>query len=483
MSFRRNTITTRSVSAGRHRQPRFHPNNSHTDLPPRKDSLPNVLPELTKIVRKLLPQEIPLNMHVRNVEYIENGCERLNGTLYMTVFRLVFAPDNEIATNNNILSENKYIGEYDIPLTSIYKVDAALTKSNSINNRPEVSTSKMETYIDALKVHCRFQNKQQLYPYLAMQETSVNNLSPKFQYDHQIPSIVVSSSGRSMNDDTADFCISNDERIKGYMIYRDWYDELKDANETRWIVDSTKFDEECIVKKYDIEKFLFAHLLSFLNTREGPFVRFSNVNENDDCKDFIWHWTHTSQVEIDHLHQHNREPTQYMLVTVPDIGDVISVADPDEFPKSLPKVSSSSRFLNLSKRFPKNLRSNPNDGSPMQSTNELKTPTSRLMVASSKSPNFGLRRNATDSNLMYSAHHAYEQSFQRYNLAKFPCNLKRLQASYEKLIEICIITCEDDDDKWLSKLDACKWFKYISKALHGAASLAKLLNYTNIALS
>ncbi|CAF4554956.1 unnamed protein product, partial [Rotaria sp. Silwood2] len=94
-----------------------------------------------------------------------------------------------------------------------------------------------------------------------------------------------------------------------------------------------------------------------------------------------------------------------------------------------------------------------------------------------------LRRNATDSNLMYSAHHAYEQSFQRYNLAKFPCNLKRLQASYEKLIEICIITCEDDDDKWLSKLDACKWFKYISKALHGAASLAKLLNYTNIALS
>ncbi|CAF3649019.1 unnamed protein product, partial [Rotaria sp. Silwood2] len=54
---------------------------------------------------------------------------------------------------------------------------------------------------------------------------------------------------------------------------------------------------------------------------------------------------------------------------------------------------------------------------------------------------FSLRRNATDSNLMYSAHHAYEQSFQRYNLAKFPCNLKRLQASYEKLIEICIITC------------------------------------------
>lgn len=39
-------------------------------------------------------------MHVRNVEYLENGCERLNGTLYMTIFRLVFAPDNEIENQN-----------------------------------------------------------------------------------------------------------------------------------------------------------------------------------------------------------------------------------------------------------------------------------------------------------------------------------------------------------------------------------------------
>lgn len=44
--------------------------------------------------------ELLLNVHVRNVEYIEYGCERLSGTLYMTIFRLVFAPDNEIENNN-----------------------------------------------------------------------------------------------------------------------------------------------------------------------------------------------------------------------------------------------------------------------------------------------------------------------------------------------------------------------------------------------
>ncbi|CAF3506342.1 unnamed protein product [Rotaria sp. Silwood1] len=503
MSFRRN-IRTRSVSAGRQQQSRFYSNESNTDLSSGKDSLPNVLPEVTKIVRKLLPQEIPLNTHVRNVEYIENSCERLNGTLYMTVFRLVFAPDNEITTNNRIFSENKYIGEYDIPLTSIYKIDVApvnsrsglksflsenkiqsetraftittrvykilffllnFAKSNSTNNKPEVSVSKMETYIDALKVHCRFQNKEQLYPYLAMQQTSINNRSPRYQHGHQVPSIIISSSGRSMDDDTGDFCISNDARIRSYLTYQDWCGELKNANETQWMVDSTKFDEEYVVNK------------------EGPYVCLANVNENDDCKDFIWHWTHTSEVEIDHRHQQNRGPTQYMLVTKPGMGDITAAADSVEVPKSLQKISSSSRFLNLSKRLPKNLRSNPNDSLPMQCiTNELKTSTNSLIGIPPKSPNFGLRRNATDSNLMYSSDHAYEQSFQRYDVAKFPCNLKRLQASYERLIEICAITSDDDDDKWLSKLCGCKWLQYVSKALHGAASLAKLLNYTNIAL-
>ncbi len=42
---------------------------------------------------------------------------------------------------------------------------------------------------------------------------------------------------------------------------------------------------------------------------------------------------------------------------------------------------------------------------------------------------------------------------------------------------------EDDDDKWFTKLQTCKWLRYVSKALHGAASLAKLLNYKNIQLA
>lgn len=43
--------------------------------------------------------EYLLNTHVRNVQYDEYGCPRLSGTLYITIFRLVFAPDNEIETN------------------------------------------------------------------------------------------------------------------------------------------------------------------------------------------------------------------------------------------------------------------------------------------------------------------------------------------------------------------------------------------------
>ena len=47
--------------------------------------------------------ELSFNMHVRDVDYVENGCERLTGTLYMTTFRLVFAPDNEIE-NRSVVS-------------------------------------------------------------------------------------------------------------------------------------------------------------------------------------------------------------------------------------------------------------------------------------------------------------------------------------------------------------------------------------------
>lgn len=42
---------------------------------------------------------------------------------------------------------------------------------------------------------------------------------------------------------------------------------------------------------------------------------------------------------------------------------------------------------------------------------------------------------------------------------------------------------DDDDEKWWSKLNGCKWLKNVSKTLHGAASLAKLLNFKNIELA
>jgi hypothetical protein len=42
---------------------------------------------------------------------------------------------------------------------------------------------------------------------------------------------------------------------------------------------------------------------------------------------------------------------------------------------------------------------------------------------------------------------------------------------------------DDDDEKWWSRLNTCKWLKYVSKTLHGAASLAKLLNFKNIELA
>ena len=76
----------------------------------------------------------------------------------------------------------------------------------------------------------------------------------------------------------------------------------------------------------------------------------------------------------------------------------------------------------------------------------------------------------------------HDQSFQRYDLSKFPCSLKNLDTSYEKLVEICV-GMEEDDEEWSTKLDACQWLHYVSKALHGAASLAKLLSYKNIQLT
>lgn len=46
-----------------------------------------------------------------------------------------------------------------------------------------------------------------------------------------------------------------------------------------------------------------------------------------------------------------------------------------------------------------------------------------------------------------------------------------------------IFHIDQDDDKWWTKLGACKWLKCVSRTLHGAASLAKLLNFKNIELA
>ena len=48
-------------------------------------------------------------MHVRQVEYMENGSENLIGTLYMTTFRVIFAPEREPNENdlvNSIIETN-----------------------------------------------------------------------------------------------------------------------------------------------------------------------------------------------------------------------------------------------------------------------------------------------------------------------------------------------------------------------------------------
>lgn len=40
-----------------------------------------------------------------------------------------------------------------------------------------------------------------------------------------------------------------------------------------------------------------------------------------------------------------------------------------------------------------------------------------------------------------------EQTYRRFNLSKFPCSLKRIQASYEKLIELCAIAPGNEENR------------------------------------
>jgi hypothetical protein len=42
--------------------------------------------------------------------------------------------------------------------------------------------------------------------------------------------------------------MSNDERIKSYMIYNDWRDELYEADEQQWTVNRDKFDRDDVVR-------------------------------------------------------------------------------------------------------------------------------------------------------------------------------------------------------------------------------------------
>jgi hypothetical protein len=42
----------------------------------------------------------------------------------------------------------------------------------------------------------------------------------------------------------------------------------------------------------------------------------------------IWHWTHTSEVEIDRRHKQNKKHMQYMLITAPGIGEITVAGDP-----------------------------------------------------------------------------------------------------------------------------------------------------------
>ncbi|CAF1128245.1 unnamed protein product [Rotaria sp. Silwood1] len=503
MSFRRNSLGSLTSSVNRQQNPRMFANDPNIDLVTKNDALQSILPEFIKIVRKLLPQELPFNMYVHNVEYTEGGCNRLVGTLYMTNFRIVFAPDDETDENTLISSGNKYIGDYDIPLTSIYKINVApvnaragfksflndnqiqsetrtftiitrdfrnitftkcsVTKSNTTDTKQQqLSITKMEKYIDALKFHCRFQHKEQLYLYIALQQNSKKQLSPRNNHSYTLSTMASIS---LQDHDLSDYNWNNDEYIKSYMTFDDWRDELYEANEQQWIVDKKRFDQESIIKS------------------EGPYVRSVYSKDNDGHEDLVWHWTHTSQVENNVFTRRQMQAQKYRLITVPGIGEITSSVEPGSSMSLPPTVTSSPfRFFNIKKIFWKSSRRNTIDNPKMVCTNEYLTTTSDLSGLSQMPPDDGLRRVTTDTNLVSSPDYIYEQSFQRYNLSKFPCNLKRLQTSYEKLIEICAIAPDDDDEKWLTKLNTCKWLKFVSKTLRGAASLAKLLNFTNIEL-
>ncbi|CAF3404707.1 unnamed protein product [Rotaria socialis] len=509
MSFRRKTFGSLSESFQQQQQSQMYTPDLNNDLVTQNDALQSILPKFMEVVRKLLPQELPFDMYVPNVKYLEGGCKSLIGNLYLSNFRLVFVPDNSTDDNLLICSGNRYIGEYDIPLASIYKINVApvnartgfksflnenqiqsetrtftiitrdfrsitftkcsVTKAYTIDSKnQQVSLTKMEKYIEALKAYSRAQQREQLYLYAAIEQYPAKQFVSKDNRSYT--SSKLANRNFSQNE-ISDLYLGKDEHIRSYMTYDDWRDELYEANEQQWIVDRNKFDKQATIQA------------------EGPYVRLIYSNNYDSSGNLIWHWTHTSQVGSNGYYKRQMPAQKYMFITAPGIGEVTSSVEPNStislpatVSSSSSSLSSSFRFNKIKKNLLKPLRRNTPDTPKLISTNESKTTLSDLTDMSQMPPDSGLRRVTTDTNLIGSSDIICDQPFQRYNLSKFPCNLKRLQSSYEKLIEICITTSEDDDDKWLAKLHTCKWLKYVSKALHGAATLAKLLDFKNIKL-
>ena len=54
-----------------------------------------------------------------------------------------------------------------------------------------------------------------------------------------------------------DFSLSNDERIKSYLTYYDWRDELYEADEHDWIVDQKKFNKNYVVQEQEMINGIF----------------------------------------------------------------------------------------------------------------------------------------------------------------------------------------------------------------------------------
>ncbi|CAF3758454.1 unnamed protein product [Rotaria magnacalcarata] len=452
MSFRRKTFGSFSESVQQQQQSQMYTHDLNNDLVTQNDALQSILPKFMEVVRKLLPQELPFDMYVPNVNYLEGGCKNLIGNLYLSNFRLVFVPDN--STDDNLLD-----------FRNITFTKCSVTKAYTIDSKnQQVSLTKMEKYIEALKAYSRIQQREQLYLYAAIQQYPAKKFMSKDNRSYTSSKL---ANRNFSENEISDLYLGKDEHIRSYMTYDDWRDELYEANEQKWIVDRRKFDEQATIQA------------------EGPYVRFIYSNNYDSSGNLIWHWTHTSQVGNNGYYKRQMPAQKYMLITLPGVGEVTSSVEPNST-ISLPatvSLSSPSRFNKIKKNLLKPLRRNSIGTAKLISTNESKTTPSDLTDMSQMSPDSGLRRVTTDTNLIGFSDMICDQPFQRYNLSKFPCNLKRLQSSYEKLIEICITTPDDDDDdKWLTKLHACKWLKYVSKALHGAATLAKLLNFKNIEL-